>query len=639
MLKRYSTLLTIALAAAALAAAPFKDQQELIRVLKSDAPKADKAITCKFLAIVGDKQAVPALAPLLEDAELASWARIALESIPDPSADDALRYALDKVKGRLLIGVINSIGFRRSANAVDDLAPKLKNADPDVASAAAAALGKIGGERAATVLEQFLPAAPVAVRAAAAEGCILAAEQFATAGNAGRASKLYAAVISADVPEQRKLEATRGAILVQQSVPMLIEQFNGNEKAFLMAMRVARELKAPAVTDAMVAQLAKANPAAQALLINAMADRGDPKALPAVVAAALTGQTSVRIVAVRVLEKLGNVTCVPVLLQAAAADDAELSKAAMTSLTRMPGKDVDAAVFAQLKQSSGKTRQILIELAEQRRVDGALLAFVECAEDADAGVRSAAVIAIGAIGEEKQVADLAGLLQRAKDPKDREALEKALMSVCSRWTSSAPHLRPLLLSDQSANRITALRALACCGGTTAMASVKSALDDKDESVVDEAVRTLSTWPNRWPEDASVVEPLLTLVKSGRKPSHQVLAIRGYLQYVQGSKQLSATDKLAKVDGILPLITRPEERRTAISALGAIGGAGSLQRLVVLANDPAVAEEACSAIVNLLGKNVPGVNRDQRRAALQAVVEKSKAEATKKKAEELLKTTR
>ena len=93
MLKRYSNLLTIALAAAALAAAPFKDQQELIRVLKSDAPKADKAITCKFLAIVGDKQAVPALAPLLEDAELASWARIALESIPDPSADRPGRKA------------------------------------------------------------------------------------------------------------------------------------------------------------------------------------------------------------------------------------------------------------------------------------------------------------------------------------------------------------------------------------------------------------------------------------------------------------------------------------------------------------------------------------------------------------------
>ena len=53
-------------------------QRELIAVLRSDAPPQDKAIPCKQLAIYGNKDAVPALAPLLADKELASWARIAL---------------------------------------------------------------------------------------------------------------------------------------------------------------------------------------------------------------------------------------------------------------------------------------------------------------------------------------------------------------------------------------------------------------------------------------------------------------------------------------------------------------------------------------------------------------------------------
>ena len=53
------------------------------------APKADKAITCKFLAIVGDKQAVRACATARGcGARLVG--RMALQSIPDPSADDAL---------------------------------------------------------------------------------------------------------------------------------------------------------------------------------------------------------------------------------------------------------------------------------------------------------------------------------------------------------------------------------------------------------------------------------------------------------------------------------------------------------------------------------------------------------------------
>ena len=151
--------------------APRREKElKLISVLQSDAPAAEKAITCKRLAVYGTQEAVPALAPLLADEELSSWARIALEAIPGPAADAALRDAMGKVQGRLLVGVINSIGVRRDAQAVSGLAEKLKDADADVASAAAVALGCIGGDQAAGVLEQSLAKRPPAVRPAVAEG-------------------------------------------------------------------------------------------------------------------------------------------------------------------------------------------------------------------------------------------------------------------------------------------------------------------------------------------------------------------------------------------------------------------------------------------------------------------------------------
>src|SRR5436309_13238271 len=84
-------------------------ERKLIAILQSDAPPQDKAIPCKQLAIYGNKDAVPALAPLLANKDLASWARIALEAIPGPEADDALRAALPNLQGNLLIGAINSI--------------------------------------------------------------------------------------------------------------------------------------------------------------------------------------------------------------------------------------------------------------------------------------------------------------------------------------------------------------------------------------------------------------------------------------------------------------------------------------------------------------------------------------------------
>lgn len=121
-----------------------EQENKLLEVLKSDAPQKDKVDACRQLGVIGTKDAVPVLAALLADEKLSHMARYALEPIPDPAVDDALRAALGKLKGRQLVGVIGSIGVRRDAKAIDALAKLLKDPDADVAQAAARALGKIG---------------------------------------------------------------------------------------------------------------------------------------------------------------------------------------------------------------------------------------------------------------------------------------------------------------------------------------------------------------------------------------------------------------------------------------------------------------------------------------------------------------
>ena len=201
MLKTRTLALIAALVAAAATAMAAEDrEQKLIAVIQSDAPAKDKAVPCKQLAIYGTEAAVPALAKLLSDKELASWARIALEAIPGPAADDALRKAVGTLKGRLLIGAINSIGVRRDAKAIGVLVAKLKDSDAGVASAAAEALGRIGNERAAEALEPLLASAPPAVRPAVAYGCILCAERLLAEGEADDAVELYEMVRRATCP-------------------------------------------------------------------------------------------------------------------------------------------------------------------------------------------------------------------------------------------------------------------------------------------------------------------------------------------------------------------------------------------------------------------------------------------------------
>jgi hypothetical protein len=155
-------------------------------------------------------------------------------------------------------------------------------------------------------------------------------------------------------------------------------------------------------------------------------------------------------------------------------------------------------------------------------------------------------------------------------------------------------------------------------------------------VRDEAVRTLSSWPNTWPEDGEVAAPLLDLAKGSQKASYQVLALRGYLQYVQGDKKLKNPDKLSRVAQVIPLLKRPEEKRLAIAVITGSPAPGMLKMLAEFVADPAVMEDACTAIVSDTTDKDQGISKDELKRELQTVVEKSAQDSTRKKAEAQLK---
>ncbi|MBN2130670.1 MAG: HEAT repeat domain-containing protein [Sedimentisphaerales bacterium] len=642
---RYFTwcVLLLAVVAAAGTFAQDAKQDELIAVLQSNAPKAEKAITCKRLAIYGTEKAVPVLSPLLADQELASWARIALEAIPGPAADAALRDALGTLKGRLLIGTINSIAVRGDSRAVDGLVQKLGDTDAGVASAAAVALGHIGGERAATVLPRALGDALADVRSAVAEGCVLCAEWYLARDKSAKAVQLYDAVRKADVPKQRHLEAVRGAILARQSagVPLLIEQLRSEDKDKLaIGLRAARELPGRDVTEALAAELKRLPSERRPLLLLALADRSDEAVLPAVLEAAKSKSKDLRITAIEILIHLGDVSCVPVLLDAATEGDAELEQAAMEALVRLPGKDVEADLLARLPQARGKLRSVLIELGGQRQMSAALPAVVSSLQDSNDEIRGTAVRTIGIIGGDQQAADLVKLLQATSSSRERAAVEKALLAISGRGgVKCIPHLRPLTQSSDADLHMIGLHALAIIGGPEALGAVISAMEDAKPVVQDEAVRILSTWPNNWPEDTDAGRALLKMATSAEKMSHQVLGLRGYLQYVRGTTKLTSDQKVAQVSDLRSHINRPEEERLAIAVLGEAPSTGALELLTKLAQDPAVAEEAYSAIVQIAGQNTPGLSKQQRRQALQMVIEKSGNEGTKRRARQTLNRVR
>ena len=651
-ISRVAQLLSLALfAASAIALGPARAatldldapaaerEQKLIALIKSDAQPADKALALKQLAICGSADAVPALAGFLGSEEFSTWARIALEVIPGPAPDEALRAALTTVQGRPLIGVISSIGVRRDPKAAYPLITKLRHPDAQVVSAAAIALGHIGGDSAARGLEIALAETSGATRSTVAEGCILCAERWLAEGQAAKAMALYDTVRKADVPQQRVAEATRGAILARGSdgTALLLEQLRSPDKAiYSVGLRAARELPGTQVTDALASAVKQLAPDRQWRVLLALADRRDAAVLPAVKAFAKDGPAELRVTALNVLEHIGDTSCIPLLIDAATLDDRAVAQAAKASLASLHTGNVDAELLRLLPQAAGKQRQVLVETASARRIESAVPSVLRYATDADAGLRKAAFDALAALGGPKEMGAVVDLLKSAT-PQDRDALEQALLAISGRsGAASAPTLMPLAGHNDPSLRAVGLHALAAVGGPEALAAVRKAVDDQEPSVQDDAVRTLSTWPNNWPDDNGVAEPLLALAKSGRKPMHQALGLRGYLQYLQGTKHLGNDEKLAKVSEAMPLMKSPDQKQLAAAVLGAIPVPGAIDMLVGFAGDADTAEAACSALTALAVKNAPEFTKDQRRKALQTVLDKSKNDGTRKRADEALK---
>ena len=503
----------------------------LIAILRSDASPAEKAITCKKLAIEGSSESVPELAKLLSDQKLSSWARIALEAIPGDAADEALRRAAGSLEGNLLVGVINSIGVRRDAKAVESLINHMQDKNTEVASAAAVALGRIGNDAATKTLRQSLSAAPAKVRSAIAEGCVLCAERLHASGNSKVATEIYDEIRAADVPKQRVVEATRGAILArgQAGIPLLMETFRSpDKKMFQLALGTVREFPGNQVDQALVKELASATPQRASLIIQAMADRPETVVLAAVLEAASKGDKQVRLSAIDALQRVGNQSCLSDLLKIANEKDQELASGAKKTLAVLPGKNVNNQIITKLPDATGESYVLLLQLVGERRID-AVDEVVKALDNSDKDVRHAALFALGETVKLENLPVLITQVLSPKNPEDATQAQQALKTASIRMPDQELCTRALVKAMQrspSAKSIM-LEIVAAVGGSEALKTLADAAKSSNSEHQDISSRLLGKWNS---VDAAPV--LLDLAKTAPAEKFKIRALRGYVGIVR-----------------------------------------------------------------------------------------------------------
>ncbi len=575
---------------------------QLIGVLKSSGSRKEKADACRELAVIGTSKAVPVLAGLLADEELSHMARYALETIPGSSVDQALRGELTRLKGRPLVGVIGSLGVRKDSKAVKPLSSLLRDTDPQVAQAAARALGQIGTSGAARAIEKALPKTAPANRLAFCEGLFRCAEAFTSKGKAKGAIALYDRLRRlTEVPHQVRAGALHGAIIArgQGGLGLLKESLASSDRVlFNAAVRASLEITDPEVTQVLTARLPQLPPDNQIVVMQALGSRGDDLAVPALSTQAKTGAKDTRVAAIRAVAAIGHAASVPVMVELIEDSENEISQAAVDGLAGIPGQEADAAVLKVVNSPRADRRVTGIELVDRRRMVAAVSALLTAAADADAKVRSSAYQRLGKLGAPAEVPALITMLLRSTDAQDLNGLAEALSGICTRAGAPASATEQIiggLSGAQPAQQAALLGVLGAVGGEKALVCVRGALNDSNSEVRDAAGRSLADWP-----DSAAAPDLLQIVRTATNSNQRDLAFRGYVRLARESGA-TAAEKLNILTEAATLTTSPPEKLLVLAGLGDILSVESLRLVTPHLSDPAVADEAGAAAVKIAEK--------------------------------------
>jgi HEAT repeat protein len=577
---------------------------KLIAVIKSDAPQKEKVDACRQLSVIGTKDAIAPLAALLGDEKLSHMARYALEPIPDPAVDDALRDAIGKLKGRPLVGVITSIGVRRDAKAVAALSKMLQDQDSDVVQAAARALGTIGNSAAAKALQGALANAPAANQLALCEGLFRCAEALAAKGQRDEAITIYDQLRNLQAPHQVRGGAVRGAILVRGKEGLsLLRQYLKSDDYILFsaAVQTSAELPGTEVTQVLAAELSRLPADNQILVMQALGNRRDAAALPTIVKTAKSGEVALRVTALKVLGQLGDASVVPTLFEAAVESNAEVAKAAQDTLVGLTStKEVDAAILAVVEKGESKTRLVAIDVVAQRRmVTGNPLLF-KVADDPEKQIRIAAIEALGQTGETKDLAGLVAMLVNRKNAEELRTTENAAKAVCGRSADKqacAEKLLAPLPQAQAEAKCALLRLLRVTGGADALQAVRAAIKDANAQIQETAIRTLCEWPT-----ADAAPDLLEMARTSPNSSRKIAALRGYIGLVR-DERLSTEKKIAMCREAAAMVERNEEKKLLLGVLGTVPAAEALSMAMVHIDNSATKDEASMAAVAISEKIV------------------------------------
>lgn len=610
-------------------------EKRLVSLVQGQATLPAKDFACRRLASIGTAQTATALAPLLTDRELSHRARYALQRIPDMSAAQALRDALPRVQGVLKAGVINSLAARRDAASLPQVRSLVSDADPQVARAAIAALGQIGGRQAVSALAAGLASSTDAQRMFLEDALLAAAETALREGHAELAARAYRLIEKAS-EERFRCAALAGlvAALPNEAAGRLKQALGDSELSVRgVAVQLIRDTKHSELIDALASAAQQLPPLAQQSLLEAFSSRMEPSALAAVHSALQSGDDNVRSAAIGSLGSIGRADDVATLVdRLSGAKNDRQREAVLQSLRTIRGADASAAIAAQLSRREPATAGQLVLVIVKREDASSAGALLQAAGSGDPALRLASFKALQELAGYSYAPALVALLAKSPQGELRDAAQQAVVLACMKAPDPNRRAEPILSAIQNADpaaRCALLPALGMLGGPAAREVVWAAIRDPSPAVQEAGAKALANWP-----DASVAPDLLKLSAEAKTPEQRAAAVLGLARVAPRPGHLPPDKAFEYLKTAMERADSIETKRYVLTRMAPVRTPQCLAFVLTYADDPRLQAESLSSVAKIadaLKESHPAVAR----SALERVLKTTTNETLRDDVEKIL----
>lgn len=612
MISRFRSLFILALCTLlhlpVITSEPPSTEQTWIEILLSDREPQQKDAACVQLKRIGTAAAVPALAALLPHETLSHSARLALESIPGPESDAALRAAVYQTSGLIRAGILDSIGHRRDLEAVPLLADLLNDSDARIASAAASALGRIDHDDIPDILSAAQRRTTGHLRTIIVDSLLQHANRALARGNRLAAQAIFMELDRLDEPHHIRSAAYRGLIASaepDESLALLTASLMGNDGAAqIAALSLLFDFPHSDTSPALAELLPHLAPLLQAAVMEALAQRGDRAVASAVQALMHSEHLNVRLAAISAIGMLGDHSAIPSLLEAASSGQPPLQRAARESLLTLRHGQVTESLLDLLASASGPTLNELIRALGGRADASAIPTLLDLAAHPETATRSASFRALSTLSTKENIPRLIQLLVEEREADIREEARRAIAMVCRRTQEQGDTIdpRPIVqgitnTSNPHEARVSLLRLCTFLPDPDIRATIRTATQDPHPQVRDAAIRALCD-----SRDPGLLPDLLAVAGDPATAAYRLQAIRGFVRLATeasfGSASADAVEHLAQ---ILAISETPDELRAVLAGLASQSSPDSLALATDLLDEEAVQAEAIQAVLRIAEK--------------------------------------